>query len=108
MAIANLSSQYISSSFQNLMQVSSSNAVYNGAGTQITTLLVSASYAATSSYALNAAGGMSGSQGAVGSQGVQGLQGAQGVQGTFGAQGFQGSQGQVGATGIGTLGTKVQ
>jgi hypothetical protein len=97
MAIANLSSQYISSSFQNLMQISSSNAVYNGAGTQVTTLLVSASYATTSSYALNAA---TGSQGAIGAQGVQGRQG------TIGSQGAVGSQGQIGATGIGTIGAQ--
>lgn len=98
MAISNLSSQYISSSFQNLMQVSSSNAVYNGAGNQVTTLLVSASYATTASYALNAAAG---SQGAAGS-------GAQGTQGTIGAQGVQGVQGRLGAQGAigaGTQGT---
>lgn len=102
MAISNLSSQYISSSFQNLMQVSSSNAVFNGSGTQVTTLLVSASYATTSSYALNAA---TGSQGTSGAQGVQGRQGTIGSQGTFGAQGTQGaigagSQGTVGAQGL--------
>jgi hypothetical protein len=97
MAISNLSSQYISSSFQSLLQVSSSNAVYNGSGTQITTLLVSASYATTSSYALNAAAG---SQGAAGAQGVQGRQG------TIGSQGAVGSQGQIGATGIGTIGAQ--
>ena len=98
MAIANLSSQYISSSFQNLMQISSSNAVYNGAGNQVTTLLVSASYATTSSYALNAA---TGSQGITGSQGTQGIQGRQGTTGT---QGVQGTSVQ-GATGAGTQGT---
>ena len=100
MAISNLSSQYISSSFQSLLQVSSSNAVYNGSGTQITTLLVSASYATTSSYALNAA---TGSQGTVGAQGAQGVQGRQG---TIGSQGAVGSQGQIGATGIGTIGAQ--
>ena len=123
MAISNLSSQYISSSFQNLMQISSSNAVYNGSGTQVTTLLVSASYATTSSYALNAAAGSqgaigpqgtfgaAGAQGAIGSQGTQGTQGntgagTQGVQGTIGIQGVQGSstgvpgaQGAAGAQG---------
>jgi hypothetical protein len=100
MAITNLSSQYISSSFQSLMQVSSSNAVYNGSGTQITTLLVSASYATTSSYALNAA---TGSQGTSGTQGAQGTIGAQGIQGTFGAQGTQGA---IGAGAQGTTGTQ--
>jgi hypothetical protein len=100
MAISNLSSQYISSSFQNLMQVSSSNAVYNGSGTQITTLLVSASYATTSSYALNAATGSQGTSGAQGAQGVQGRQG------TIGSQGAVGSQGQIGTTGIGTIGAQ--
>jgi hypothetical protein len=98
MAIANLSSQYISSSFQNLMQISSSNAVYNGAGNQVTTLLVSASYATTSSYALNAAAG---SQGIAGSNGTQGIQGIQGI---YGTQGVQGTSVQ-GATGAGTQGT---
>lgn len=79
MAISNLTTQYISSSFQNLMQVSSSGQIYNGIGTQVTNLVltsvtasfnglissastaivantsVSASYATTASYALSAA-----------------------------------------------------
>ena len=38
MAISNLTTQYISASFQSLMQVSSSGDIYNGIGTQITTL----------------------------------------------------------------------
>jgi hypothetical protein len=103
MAITNLSSQYISSSFQSLLQVSSSNAVYNGSGTQITTLLVSASYATTSSYALNAA---TGSQGTVGAQGAQGVQGRQGTIGSQGAQGVQGTQGAIGAGAQGTVGAQ--
>lgn len=47
MAISNLTTQYISSSFQNLMQVSSSGQIYNGLGTQVTNLVltsVSASF----------------------------------------------------------------
>jgi hypothetical protein len=79
MAISNLTTQYISSSFQNLMQVSSSGQIYNGTGTQVTNLVLtsvtasfnglinsastaivantatSASYALTASYALSAA-----------------------------------------------------
>jgi hypothetical protein len=109
MAITNLSSQYISSSFQSLMQVSSSNAVYNGSGTQITTLLVSASYATTSSYALNAATGSQGTSGAQGATGTatQGIQGRQGVTGT-GTQGATGAgaQGATGAGAQGTIGTQ--
>ena len=95
MAITNLSNQYISSSFQTLMQVSSSNAIFNGAGNQITTLLVSASYAATSSYALNAAAG---TQGTTGAQGVQGLNGLFAGQGASGIQGVQGLLGTSGVT----------
>ena len=80
MAISNLTTQYISSSFQNLMQVSSSGQIYNGIGTQVTNLVLtsvtasfsglinsastaiiattantatSASYATTASYALS-------------------------------------------------------
>jgi hypothetical protein len=40
MAISNLTTQYISSSFQNLMQVSSSGQIYNGTGTQVTNLVL--------------------------------------------------------------------
>ncbi len=40
MAISNLTTQYISSSFQNLMQVSSSGQIYNGIGTQVTNLVL--------------------------------------------------------------------
>ena len=43
MSISNLSSQYISASFNSLMQYSSSN-IYTAAGEQITTLNVSAAY----------------------------------------------------------------
>ena len=77
MAISNLTTQYISSSFQTLMQVSSSGLIYNGIGTQVTNLVLtsvtasfnglinsasvailantatSASYATTASYALS-------------------------------------------------------
>jgi hypothetical protein len=79
MAISNLTTQYISSSFLNLMQVSSSGEIYNGSGVQVTNLVLtsvtasfnglissastaiianaatSASYALTASYALSAA-----------------------------------------------------
>lgn len=51
MAITNLSNQYISASFQNLMQVSSSGNVYNGAGTQVSTLNVTSTYATTAGSA---------------------------------------------------------
>ena len=77
MAITQLTNQYISGSFQNLMQVSSSGTLYNGAGTLISSLTVqsitgsiqnaqsasyiaiaqtavTASYIATASYALTA------------------------------------------------------
>lgn len=40
MAITQLTNQYISGSFQNLMQVSSSGTLYNGAGTLISSLTV--------------------------------------------------------------------
>jgi hypothetical protein len=36
MAIQNLSNQYISQSYQNLMQISSSGQVYNGTGSLVT------------------------------------------------------------------------
>jgi hypothetical protein len=52
MAITSLSAQYISASFQNLVQVSSSGQLFDGAGNQITNL--TASFAVTASYALNA------------------------------------------------------
>jgi len=49
MAISSLTTQYISASFQNLMQVSSSGEVFNGSGTKITTLDVISTYALGSS-----------------------------------------------------------
>jgi hypothetical protein len=51
MAIQNLSTQYISASFQNLMQVSASGDVYNGAGTQVSTLNVTSTYATSAGSA---------------------------------------------------------
>ena len=51
MAISNLSTQYISSSFQYLMQVSSSGEVFSGAGAQVTSLDVNATYATTAGSA---------------------------------------------------------
>lgn len=51
MAITNLSTQYISASFQNLAQVSSSGDLYNGAGTQVTSLNVNSTYATTAGSA---------------------------------------------------------
>lgn len=49
MSISSLSSQYISASFAGLMQYSSSTNIYDGNGSQITTLNVTASYASNSS-----------------------------------------------------------
>ena len=40
MAISSLSSQYISASFQNLVQVSSSAELFNGSGTKLTNLVI--------------------------------------------------------------------
>jgi hypothetical protein len=56
MSIFNLSEQYISQSFQNLLQISSSGAIYNGEGTQVSELRVSniIGTVATASYALYA------------------------------------------------------
>ena len=50
MSVTNLSNQHISASYQNLVQISSSNALYNGTGSLIPNLLVTASYALSSSY----------------------------------------------------------
>jgi hypothetical protein len=47
MSISSLSSQYISASFAGLVQYSSSNNIYDGNGSQITTLNVTASYASS-------------------------------------------------------------
>jgi hypothetical protein len=51
MSVTNLSNQHISASYQNLMQVSSSNAVYNGTGSLVSNLTVTASYAVSASNA---------------------------------------------------------
>jgi hypothetical protein len=63
MAVINLSNQHISASYQNLVQISSSNALYNGTGSLITNLTVTASYATTASFVstLNQAVQISGS-----------------------------------------------
>ena len=50
MAVTNLSNQHISASYQNLMQISSSNALYNGTGSLIPNLAVTASFALSASY----------------------------------------------------------
>ena len=50
MAVTNLSNQHISASYQNLMQISSSNAVYNGTGSLMSNLAVTASFATTASF----------------------------------------------------------
>ena len=49
----NLTDQHISSSFQRLMQISSSNYVNDGTGSLLSNLEVTSSYATTASYALN-------------------------------------------------------
>lgn len=51
MAISNLSNQYISASYQQLMQISSSNAIYNGNGSLVSNLTVTASNAVSASNA---------------------------------------------------------
>ena len=40
MAISNLSTQYISASYQNLLQYSSSGQLFDGTGTQVTNLVL--------------------------------------------------------------------
>jgi hypothetical protein len=50
MSVTNLSNQHISASYQNLVQISSSNALYNGTGSLIPNLLVTASFALSASY----------------------------------------------------------
>jgi hypothetical protein len=50
MAVTNLSNQHISASYQNLVQISSSNALYNGTGSLIPNLAVTASFALSASY----------------------------------------------------------
>ena len=53
MSISNLSSQYISQSFQSLTQYSGSGKIYDGLGAQITSLDISTTSAATASYLNN-------------------------------------------------------
>jgi hypothetical protein len=53
MAISNLTGQKTSKSFQNLLQISSSGALYDGTGSLVTNLIASSSYAPTASYAVN-------------------------------------------------------
>jgi hypothetical protein len=54
MAISDLTGQKTSKSFQNLLQISSSGALYDGTGSLVTNLIASSSYAPTASYAANA------------------------------------------------------
>lgn len=54
MSISNLSPQYISQSFQNLVQIDTNNGkIYNGSGTQITTLALTGSLNVSGSTNLN-------------------------------------------------------
>ena len=78
MAISNLSPQYISSSFQYLMQVSSSGEVFSGAGTQVTSLDVNATYATTAGSAAAVTGINTGSLATTGSNTFTGNQEIQG------------------------------
>ena len=78
MAISNLSTQYISSSFQYLMQVSSSGEVFSGAGTQVTSLDVNATYATTAGSAAAVTGLDTGSLATTGSNTFTGNQEIQG------------------------------
>ena len=54
MAISNLTTQYISASFQNLMQVSSSGLIYNGLGAQVTNLVLTSVTASFNGLATSA------------------------------------------------------
>ena len=54
MAISNLTTQYISASFQSLMQVSSSGLIYNGIGTQVTNLVLTSITASFNGLATSA------------------------------------------------------
>jgi hypothetical protein len=53
MAISDLTGQRTSKSFQNLLQISSSGALYDGTGSLVTNIIASSSYAPTASYAVN-------------------------------------------------------
>ena len=54
MAISNLTTQYISASFQSLMQVSSSGLIYNGLGAQVTNLVLTSVTASFNGLATSA------------------------------------------------------
>ena len=54
MAISNLTTQYISASFQSLMQVSSSGLIYDGIGTQVTNLVLTSVTASFNGLATSA------------------------------------------------------
>ena len=54
MAISNLTTQYISASFQNLMQVSSSGLIYDGLGAQVTNLVLTSVTASFNGLATSA------------------------------------------------------
>ena len=88
-----LTNQYVSSSFKNLLQISGSDQVTDGTGSLITELDITASHAVTASYAENAEawdGQFSGSAGITGSLTVDGdslfgstpivIQGASGIE----------------------------
>jgi hypothetical protein len=81
MAITSLSAQYISASFQNLVQVSSSGQLFDGAGNQITNL--TASFAVTASYALNAGTGTSINTGSFATTGSNAFNGSQTITGNL-------------------------
>jgi len=81
MAITSLSAQYVSASFQNLVQVSSSGQLFDGAGNQITNL--TASFAVTASYALNAGTGTSINTGSFATTGSNAFNGSQTVNGNL-------------------------
>ena len=87
MAITSLSAQYISASFQNLMQVSSSGQLFDGAGNQITNLTASfaatSSYAITASYAMNAGTGTVINTGSFATTGSNAFNGSQTVNGNL-------------------------
>jgi len=120
----NLSTLFISSSYQFLTQLSGSE-LQTGLGTTITgsllitsskadtatsasfaTTAISASYAVTASYALNAATGSQGSSGTSGTSGTSGFNGTSGTSGFNGTSGTSGVNGTSGTSGnSGTSGT---
>jgi hypothetical protein len=57
MAIQDLSSQFISQSYQNLMQISSSGQIFNGSGSAVTSVAATASVATRFTVVQNSSGG---------------------------------------------------